>query len=52
MAVTPQPEGLLMRRAFAQGVSGARRGEWVIADDGSLYTLPVDSSDIRIGRVN
>lgn len=48
----PAPDGGLPRRLFAQGVNDARRGEWTIADDGSLYTLPIGSSDVQIGRVS
>jgi len=29
---------------FAQGISEARRGQWTLADDGSLYTLPIGST--------
>jgi hypothetical protein len=32
-------------------MGAARRGDWVMADDGSLYTLPLGSGEIRIGRV-
>jgi ribonuclease Z len=48
----PSPDGFLARRLFAQGVSGVRRRDWTIADDGSLYTMPIGSTDVRIGRVN
>jgi ribonuclease Z len=48
----PSPDGPLARRLFAQGVEEARRGDWTIADDGSLYTLPLGSDEIRIGRVS
>jgi ribonuclease Z len=47
----PAPDGMLARRLFAQGIDEARRGDWEIADDGSLYTLPLGASDVRIGRV-
>jgi ribonuclease Z len=47
----PSPDGLLPRRAFSQGVASVRRADWVIADDGSLYTLPIGSSEVRIGRM-
>jgi ribonuclease Z len=47
----PAPDGLLPRRLFAQGLDGIRPDGWTIADDGSLYTLPIGSSEIRTGRV-
>lgn len=48
----PAPDNFLMRRLFEQGIGKIRRGDWSIADDGSLYTLPIGSSEIHIGRVN
>jgi len=50
--LSPSPEGFLMRQLFAQGVDGVREGDWTIAEDGSLYTLPLGSSEIRIGRID
>ena len=47
----PAPDTFLARRLFAQDVRKVRAGEWTIADDGSLYTLPAGSADVRIGRV-
>ena len=37
---------------FAQGISEARRGQWTLADDGSLYTLPIGSTAIERGSMN
>jgi ribonuclease Z len=48
----PAPDGSLARRLFAQGLSEARKGDWTIADDGTLYTLPLGSADVRIGRID
>lgn len=48
----PAPDGFLPRRLFAQGVDEARRGDWTIADDGNLYTLPIGSDETLIGRVD
>jgi ribonuclease Z len=48
----PAPDGLLPRRLFSRGVSAVRRGDWTIAEDGSLYTLPLGSRDVRIGQVS
>ena len=47
----PSPDSLLTRRLFSNGISEVRRGEWTIAEDGSLYTLALDSNDVRIGRL-
>ncbi|HWB81882.1 MAG TPA: MBL fold metallo-hydrolase [Nannocystaceae bacterium] len=47
----PAPDGWLTRQLFAHGVDAARDGEWTIADDGSLYTLPLDSDDILRGTI-
>ena len=48
----PAPDGFLARRLFVQGISEARQGDWTIADDGSLYTLPIGSRDVRVGEVS
>ncbi len=47
----PAPDGFLARRLFAQGINEARQGDWTIADDGSLYTMPIGSKEIRVGEV-
>jgi ribonuclease Z len=47
----PAPDGVLPRRLFVQGINEARHGDWTIADDGSLYTLPLGSTDVRIGQI-
>jgi ribonuclease Z len=47
----PAPDGALARQVFAQGIDEARSGDWTIADDGSLYTLPIGSNDVRMGAV-
>lgn len=48
----PAPDGFLPRRLFAQGVDAIRDGDWTIAEDGSLYTLPMGSTEIRTGRID
>jgi ribonuclease Z len=48
----PAPDNALTRRLFAHGVSSARRGDWTIADDGSLYTLPLGSTDVVTSRID
>jgi ribonuclease Z len=47
----PTPDNFIARRLFAADMSQVRKHDWVIADDGSLYTLPIGSTDIRIGAV-
>ncbi|MEZ5292906.1 MAG: MBL fold metallo-hydrolase [Vicinamibacterales bacterium] len=47
----PAPDGALTQRVFAQGLDAVRKDGWALAEDGSLYTLPVGSTDVRIGRV-
>ena len=46
----PAPDGWLPRRVFAEGISQARHGDWAIADDGSLYVLPIGSHEIQRGH--
>jgi ribonuclease Z len=47
----PAPDGFLMRRLFAQGVDEIRPDGWTLAEDGSLYTLPVGSEEVSIGTI-
>jgi ribonuclease Z len=47
----PSPDGFLARKVFESGIGDARRGEWTISDDGSLYTLPMGSDTVRIGSI-
>jgi ribonuclease Z len=47
----PSPDGFLMRRLFAQGVDQVRPAGWTIAEDNSLYTLPIGSEEVRIGEI-
>jgi ribonuclease Z len=47
----PAPDGFLPRRLFAAGVNKVRKGDWTMSDDGSLYTMPLGSKDVQIGRI-
>jgi ribonuclease Z len=47
----PAPDGFLARRLFARGVNQVRKGDWTIADDGDLYTLPLGGDRVEIGRM-
>jgi ribonuclease Z len=47
----PSPDGFVPRQIFARGVDEVRDGDWTIADDGSVYTLPLGSAEIRTGRM-
>lgn len=47
----PAPDNLLARRLFTRDMNRARDGDWTMAEDGSLYTLPLDSAAIRFGRM-
>ena len=41
-----------MRRLFANGVNPVRDEDWTVAEDGSLYTLPLGSKETDIGRID
>lgn len=47
----PAPDTFLARRLFARDLSSARQGAWELADDGTLVTLPIGGTDVRVGRV-
>ncbi|MBI1197035.1 MAG: MBL fold metallo-hydrolase [Phenylobacterium sp.] len=48
----PAPDNGIAKEIFARGLDSARHGgKWDLADDGSLYTLPVGSTAFEIGRV-
>lgn len=49
--LSPAPDGLLMRQLFSQGVDEIRPDGWTIAEDGSLYTLPVGSKEVQIATI-
>jgi len=48
----PAPDAFITRRLFAAGVDAVRPKGWTMAEDGSLYTLPIGSDEIRIGRID
>ena len=41
----------VLRAVFTRGVDDVRRGRWDLSRDGSLYSLPVGSPDVLIGKV-
>jgi ribonuclease Z len=47
----PAPDDWLTRQLFSSGVNEVRRGDWTIAEDGSLYTLPLGSEVIDVDRI-
>jgi ribonuclease Z len=47
----PSPDGFLTRRIFSRGLDQVRKSGWTIADDGSLYTLPIGSDEVRSGDI-
>ena len=49
--LTPPPPAALVERAFVRGVGAVRAKGWVLADDGLLVTLPVDSTEVDVGWI-
>jgi ribonuclease Z len=49
--LAPAPDGFLQRRLFSNGVDKVRKDGWTMASDGSLYTLPLGSTDVQIGKM-
>jgi ribonuclease Z len=50
--LSPAPDNFLARRLFASGVNAVRGEGWTIAEDGSLYTLPLGSNEIDVARID
>jgi ribonuclease Z len=44
--LTPSPPLLIIEWVFTRGVSDVRPNDWVLADDGFLVELPVDSDEV------
>ncbi len=49
--MVPAPDVFLTRRLFARGIGDVRKDGWTLAEDGSLYTLPLGSGEVTVGRV-
>ena len=47
----PPPAAPLVEPMFVRGVDAVRSGDWVLADDGLLVTLPLGSAAVRVGRI-
>jgi ribonuclease Z len=47
----PAPDNFIARRLFARDLNQARTGQWQLADDGTLITLPLGSPDVRAGQI-
>ncbi len=45
--LVPPPPNALAARIFARGVDALREGDWLLADDGLLVELPLDSDRIE-----
>jgi ribonuclease Z len=48
--LNPPPPAALFERVFLRGVSAARAGDWLVADDGLLLELPSGGTEIRRSR--
>lgn len=47
----PAPDTALARRLFARDLDAVRQGAWMLADDGTVGTLPIGSRDVRLGPI-
>jgi ribonuclease Z len=47
----PAPDSTLARHVFARGVDDVRQGDWTIADDGSVYVMPIGSEQVQLGKL-
>jgi len=48
----PAPDGWLMKQMFARGIDEVRPEGWTIADDGSLYVLPLGTDQVLVDRID
>jgi ribonuclease Z len=48
---SPAPDSYLLKRLFSHNMNAVRKGRWEMAVDGSLYTLPAGSKEVRVGDV-
>ena len=49
--LTPPPPAWIVEQAFVRGVSAVRPRDWVLGDDGTLVTLPPESTAVEVGRL-
>jgi ribonuclease Z len=49
--LTPPPPNAMVERMFVRGVDDVRKGGWVLADDGMLFTLPEGSEKIERSKL-
>ena len=50
--LTPPPPLALIERVFVRGVSEVREDDWILADDGLLVELPVDSDEVVVSQLD
>jgi ribonuclease Z len=46
--LTPPPPAWIVEQAFVRGVSAVRPSDWVLGDDGTLVTLPPESTSVGV----
>lgn len=49
--LNPPPPNKLVERVFVRGVAAVRPTGWMLGNDGTLVTLPAESTEVRIGTV-
>ena len=49
--LTPPPPNGVLERMFARGVDEVRSSGWLLANDGMLFTLPVESDEIEQSEI-
>jgi ribonuclease Z len=46
--LTPPPPAWIVEQAFVRGVSAVRPEDWLLGDDGTLVTLPAESTTVTV----
>ncbi len=49
--LNPPPPNKLIEQVFLRGVADVRPTGWVVGDDGTLVTLPAESTEVVVGKV-
>lgn len=47
----PPVRNLFLEKMFTRGLAAARKGDWLISQDGTLIELPLNGNQIKLGSI-